>query len=744
VSAQGQLPPSKVPAARGPSGRPGPPGSHATPPIDPIRLLRENMAGIVIATAVGAVIAGLFFVGSLFLYPLYQSQSVFEIRNRLVDARMVRTTEFTDEETVARLATQEASRVTERTAMKQAIEGKAAVLDTAWIHDYPDDAGGINWDDAVDDLEDEVAAGHLRGTQQFYVQWRAHDDDDVIAVLHALEEHYLSEKRAQDRGEDQRNRAMVSAQKAQVDGQINDAQAEIVKLIGDSNLKTFDESKQQTLRTLDDMEVRMNEAAQQLQVLQSKVAIADAKLASGKGYSEDDRSVIQRDPVLMELRGVWVTYQTQLAAARARYGDNHFKLDELTRLEQAAHDQYDSLQEALLKDRVYGERAFSQYEIDGLDMVLSDLNSKRELERKALNEAAVAVSKLEEIRERKKRLEEESKALQSQLVDIDLVLSRPDAETVRLVFSALKPRELWFPKAKLVLPGVTLLIVSLYIGWLFMRELTDKRVRFPADLAGIPSAPRLLGVIPDEESDPDAPEDLARAVDTVPNGFLAESYRQTYGILSRQMRGQPNVVLALLAPTPSSGVSSCVCNLAMVARSTGKRVLVVEANLRRPALAAMLGTDPEAPGLGDLMNLGKPTEECIQPTADGIDIITAGTTPSRGVDRLYTPAFGELMAHLHDRYDLILVDVPPSIVAGEAASIAQAADATILVAHAFNVDKGLVQKVSSMLGDLGNQFFGAILFANRTTAGGYQRKNRKLIAGYSESGDDAEPEAAGT
>lgn len=720
------------------------PGGSAPPSIDPVRILRQHVGGIIIATAIGAVVSVAFYFGSYYTYPLYDSQSVFEVRNRLVDPRDVRSQEFTDEETVARLCTQEARRVSTRQAMLAAIQGKAAIINTNWIKAYPDDSGGINWEDAIDDLEKEVRSGHLRGTQQFYVAWRAHTDEDVIAVLHALEEYYLKEKRAEDQEEDRQKRAIFDAQLQRVEGEISTAQTDIEQLIGTSNLQTFDESEQQAMKTLEDIEVRMNETAQQMKVLQSRSAEADAKLQSRRGWSQDDRAKVQTNPVLMELRTQWATYETQLAAARARFAESHPRLDELRRLEEAAKSQYTALEATLLQDEVAGEKAIADAQLKGLESVMKDLGLRQDDERKRLNTAAQAVSRLREIRDRKERLEEEAKLLQSQIVSIDLVLERPDAETVRRVQSALKPRELWFPQLKVVIPGVTLLIVGLYVAWIFLREFTDKRVRFPADLAALPSAARLLGVIPDEEGDPDAPDDLARAVDVAPNGYLAECYRQTFALIARGLSVQDNVVVALVSPIPSAGVTSCATNLALIARTIGKRVLLVEANLRRPGIAAALESAADAKGLGDLLNSGAPAADCIQTLPDGIDVMTAGSPGARGLERLYTSAFRQAIDSLRPSYDIILLDVPPSVIAGEAITIAQAADASVLVAHAYSVEKGLVQKLASQLSELGNQFLGAILFANRTTAGGYQRKNVKLLASYTESAEPAEvPSASG-
>ncbi|MDA1008074.1 MAG: AAA family ATPase [Planctomycetota bacterium] len=710
--------------------------------LDPIRVLRQNVSGIIVSVAVGAVASVVFFFGSLYIYPLFESQSVFGIRNRLEDARDVKAADFADAETVERIATEESKRIVSRPLLKKAIEGETSVLNTKWIAGYLEDDGLPNWEDATDDLKKELRSGHIRGTQYFYLAWRAHTEEDVIAVLHAIENEYLENRRLDENEEITGNRGIFVKQKNVADTATMETQAEIVKLIGDRSLESFDENAQQALGTLEDIELRINATAEAIQRFKNREAIANAKLAAEAGWSEEDRSIVQRDPVIQELRVAASNSRTQLAAAQAKYGDRHHIVEQLNRTANAASSEYNAEIERAMRNYVQGERDQVKNELAGLQSVQNDNLEKQVAERALLNAAAKANSQLTELRDKKTRLEEESKDLATRIGDIDLVTARTDAQSVRRVESAIRPRELWFPKAKIVLPGVTFLIVALYIGLVFVIELTDRRVRFPTDLLGLPGGGRLLGVIPDAEHDPEAPEDLARAAVIAPSSALTESIRQAFGQSLRMIGDKNHVVIAFVAPMPGFGVTTVVSNMAILAKSIGRRVLVIDTNFRRPMLASSLGVSNDAPGLCDALGGGITPESCIQSSPDGVDVLSAGTPDRRKFEFLYTAQFVAVIASLKERYDVVLLDCPPTIVAGETAVVAQSADATVLLARAYAVEKGLVMKTAGQLADLGNQFLGAILFANRTTAGGYQQKNVKLMSDYSAPRAPAESSAA--
>jgi Mrp family chromosome partitioning ATPase len=95
-----------------------------------------------------------------------------------------------------------------------------------------------------------------------------------------------------------------------------------------------------------------------------------------------------------------------------------------------------------------------------------------------------------------------------------------------------------------------------------------------------------------------------------------------------------------------------------------------------------------------------------------------------------------VFAQLRDQYDLVLIDAPPSIVAGDALLLANLVDAISLVVHADRDDRGLVARVLRELGESRAEILGVTLNAAVGTVGGYFRKNYLAMISYSDQSDE--------
>jgi Mrp family chromosome partitioning ATPase len=97
---------------------------------------------------------------------------------------------------------------------------------------------------------------------------------------------------------------------------------------------------------------------------------------------------------------------------------------------------------------------------------------------------------------------------------------------------------------------------------------------------------------------------------------------------------------------------------------------------------------------------------------------------------LNTTRFDSFLQEVGAKYDIVIVDVPPVVVAGDALAVANKVDGTILVVRAFQEQRGLVARLVNQLGDVRGQFIGAVLNRPINTAGGYLRKNYEAMSGY--------------
>ena len=122
----------------------------------------------------------------------------------------------------------------------------------------------------------------------------------------------------------------------------------------------------------------------------------------------------------------------------------------------------------------------------------------------------------------------------------------------------------------------------------------------------------------------------------------------------------------------------------------------------------------------------------------GIHVISAGTPAHRIFERLTTGVIDHLLAELRDTYDLVILDAPPAVVAGDAMALAGKVDASVLIVRANQEHRGLVARLVRQLNDARGDLLGILLNRPRGTAGGYFKKNYAAMARYTvrEAADD--------
>jgi tyrosine-protein kinase Etk/Wzc len=166
---------------------------------------------------------------------------------------------------------------------------------------------------------------------------------------------------------------------------------------------------------------------------------------------------------------------------------------------------------------------------------------------------------------------------------------------------------------------------------------------------------------------------------TNPFDTAVEGLRGLRATLQFGLIDAPNRVVAFTSPAPSDGKSFLCANLAALLAETGRRVLLIDADLRRGRLAQYLGRAPNG-GLTELLTGQIDLEVVARPTGvDGLHFIAAGAYPPNPSEILTSTRFTEVLARFEQQFDLVIVDTPPLLAAADAAIIANIAGSTVLV-----------------------------------------------------------------
>ncbi|MDH6165945.1 tyrosine-protein kinase Etk/Wzc [Variovorax boronicumulans] len=194
-----------------------------------------------------------------------------------------------------------------------------------------------------------------------------------------------------------------------------------------------------------------------------------------------------------------------------------------------------------------------------------------------------------------------------------------------------------------------------------------------------------------------------------PEDAALEGVRRLRTTLRFTMLGAPNNRILLTSATPGAGKTFVSSNLAAVLAASGKRVLLIDADMRRGSLAAQFGLAQET-GLAELIagsaTIPQATHAQVLPH---LDVITSGTLPQDPATALAGDAFTQLLATLSAHYDIVLIDAPPILWATETVAMAPAMGTLLLLARAGDSQLGDLVESSKRLAHVGASFHGVVL-----------------------------------
>jgi tyrosine-protein kinase Etk/Wzc len=166
---------------------------------------------------------------------------------------------------------------------------------------------------------------------------------------------------------------------------------------------------------------------------------------------------------------------------------------------------------------------------------------------------------------------------------------------------------------------------------------------------------------------------------THPFDTSIEGLRGLRATLQFALVDAPNRVIAITSPAPSDGKSFLSANLAALLAESGKRVLLIDADLRRGRLAQYLGRSPHG-GLTELLTGQTDFEMAARETGlHGLHFIGSGAHPPNPSEILTSARFASLLQAFEKQFDLVIVDTPPLLAVPDAAVIASLAGSTVLV-----------------------------------------------------------------
>jgi capsular exopolysaccharide synthesis family protein len=224
------------------------------------------------------------------------------------------------------------------------------------------------------------------------------------------------------------------------------------------------------------------------------------------------------------------------------------------------------------------------------------------------------------------------------------------------------------------------------------------------------------------------------------NHQAAESYTRVYSNIRFAEVEKPIRTVFVTSARKGEGKSTTLVNLACAIAAAGKRVLIVDTDLRNPTTHRILGVKSNV-GVTSVLAGEKTLDEAVMPTAHpGLSLLPAGPIPPNPAELLHSAAMTDLIRRLESRADLVIFDTPPTLLVADAMLLSGSIDAAIIVAESGGVSRKAVQQVKESLLKAKARILGVILNKVQDTPGSYYNYYSYYQA-YKQGDDDEETPA---
>lgn len=723
-------PMSNIPPLGPPTGMMPGGGPSKFKPIDPVRVVRGNWLWIVIGLIVGLLIGG----GAWYALDTYKAQFTSAAQFNVQSNRMNLNNGGTSVDSSTKMSEleplilRELQTITAEPTLRQ-ILNKPVVQETAWFAQF-----NGNTDDAFTALEEKViSASHIRETPLFAVRATTSNAEDSQTLLRALNEEYLRLKDLD--GKSQSDQAMRAAQGRRDDAEqsIASITVQIKRFLETNPIDTITEISSEATLRVRQLVVEQERLNQSFNTLQATYNQLQQRQQEGNfDPSDEERARIEASNEIysidLEMRQLRIQRNTLLD----KFKEGHESVKQidlrLLALERERNEEFDN--QARIAFNASLEQASNGVEILAEELRKTNASLAEWTARR--QDYVRLIQEYDTLNRAQKQAEAERESAMAVIARLTQFHENNGRTIVEEYVPPQKAKKSFPPQPYVMIPGIGLLVMGLATGLVFLREFLDQRVRSAQDIKMVPDA-SLVGIIPSINQDRDA-KSIERVVERQPSGLMAESFRQARTSVLSKIDRRGYKTLMMVSAKPGAGVTTSAHNLAVSCARSGRRVLLVDANFRRPSLAKLMSLTGQ-PGLAEVLSGDHPVEEIgshiQQSDVDGLALLPAGNTTYAAVELFESQRFRDLLAKLEAEYDLLIIDAPPCFLTSDAQLLSRHIDAMLLVSRAQSDTRGMLQRLYRELDGQRADILGVLLNGVEASVGGYMKRNFREFHEYS-------------
>jgi capsular exopolysaccharide synthesis family protein len=558
------------------------------------------------------------------------------------------------------------------------------------------------------------------------IHYRSADPDLAANVVHTLMQTYIDDDRKKRYNSTMDASKWLEGQLVDMQMNVESSQEKLVRYQKEHEILGIDEKQNLTTEKLEELNKALTSAQSErmdkesfYNLVQSGNPDAIATGATALDSAGAQSAGAQSDSGLLEgLLVKQADLKIQAAELNTQFGPAYPKLAQLNSQLKEIDNQIQAEMKKIV-NKVRGQYMTAL----GRETLLREALDKQKQEANKLNESAIEFNMLKRDADTYRALYE---GILEKLKEAG-VSAGLRSNNFQIVDDARPPSYPIEPNIPRNLGFAFVLGLASGVGLAFLREGMDNSIRTTEQahvISGLPS----LGMIPlgsksaREGPDPkrlviaSSKEAVELVTQVRPQSQMAESYRALRTSLLLSNTGAPPKVIMVTSALPQEGKTTtsinCAVVLAQMMVQKGGRVLLIDADLRRPSIHKTLGMGPRS-GLSNVLTGTVKLEKAIAPTSilPNLFVLPAGTPPPDPAELLASTEMRDLLTELREQYDHIVVDTPPSLSVTDAVVLSPRADAVVLVIRAEHTTKQSLRRARELLGQVNAKVIGVLLNA---------------------------------
>ena len=579
----------------------------------------------------------------------------------------------------------------------------------------------------TEDLLKKLKIKGIKGTDVLQISLESKEAKDAANIVNKLMDVYLQNNVLSNRAEAVAARKFITEQLPKSEDTVRQAEARLRIFKEQNNVVALEEEAKAAVNAIAELDRKIDETQTELEG-----AIARSAGLQGKTGLDSQQAMalnsLKESPAVQEILGEVQKIEDQLASERTRFQEENPTIVNLKlklaakrtllqdRVQQVLGNQQqlpsDNLQIGALQQKLTADLVYAEVQRMDLANQVAFLSRAKS----AYKERANILPRLQQTqRDLERQVEAAQSAYQVLLKnfqEIRIAENQNVGNVSVIAYAQVPEKPISARKLKLVAVGVVLGGL-LYVITAFLVDLMDPSIKTVKEVRELLRY-TWLGMIPDskkkglfrrrklQEIVPQLP------VRDAPHAVSSEAYRMLQANLEFLSPDKELKVIVVTSSVSKEGKSTVSANLAIAMAQLGRRVLLIDADLRHP-MQHHIWDLANAVGLSDVIVNQAEFPMAVREVMDNVDVLPSGVIPPNPLTLLDSKRMGSLIKEFSKNYDFVILDTPPLVIAADALSLSKMSDGILLVARPGVLDRVSAAAAKEFLAQSGQEILGLVV-----------------------------------